>query len=487
MGIDNFHTWLRQKFPGSYIPIKTNNIYEYIYIDVNFILHNSIYGCKTENDFIKKLYLQLDIIFANFIATKKIFFSLDGPSSFAKIILQRKRRTMTSDKVNKNAISSLYITPGIEPMKRIETYLKTYVDKLKTNYRFINPDTYMSSSNEPDEGEIKICYEVIKNGLSNLNHRHLIIGNDSDLIALSMGMKPIHNINILVKGKSENQLISLTKLLQLHCKNINRLDKIEKLSISTLRNDFVVISIMMGNDYLPKLGYVKHEKLWKIYYDLIRSLHENETLMNDDYTFNDCIMKKFMFNAYNSLSNGFKKVGVDTYNDVRSKSYLEGILWCLKMYQTGKCPQYNYSYIGKIAPHPYELLFHLHAEKEITLKESNYQPIPAEIYSLIIMPKNASYLIPKKYHNLMNHELKYLYEMEECVKCIQYKLNIKTINRQIKECNETNETNEDEVNIIKDKYKQNFNEYMCHRKTHNKCFNANDINKIIELANKIKI
>ena len=188
MGIYNFHTWLREKYPGSYISIKNNSIYEYIYIDVNFILHNSIYGCKTENDFVRKLYLQLDIIFTNFIATKKIFFSLDGPSSFAKIILQRKRRSNTSNKTNGDTISSLYITPGIEPMKRIETYLKSYVDKLKTKYRFINPDTYMSSSNIPDEGEIKICNEVIKNGSSNLNHKHLIIGNDSDLIVLSMGM-----------------------------------------------------------------------------------------------------------------------------------------------------------------------------------------------------------------------------------------------------------------------------------------------------------
>ena len=481
MGIYNFHTWLREKYPGSYISIKNNSIYEYIYIDVNFILHNSIYGCKTENDFVRKLYLQLDIIFTNFIATKKIFFSLDGPSSFAKIILQRKRRSNTSNKTNGDTISSLYITPGIEPMKRIETYLKSYVDKLKTKYRFINPDTYMSSSNIPDEGEIKICNEVIKNGSSNLNHKHLIIGNDSDLIVLSMGMKPIYNINILVRGKAENELISLTKLLLLHCKTINRLDKIENLSISTLRDDFVVISIMMGNDYLPKLGYVKHDKLWKIYYDLIKSLHENETLMNNDYTFNSDIMKKFMYNAYNSLSKGFKKVKISTYNEIRSKSYLEGLLWCLKMYQIGKCPQYNYSYIGNMAPHPYELLFHMHAEKEISLKESNYQPIPAEIYSLIIMPKNASYLIPKKYHNLMNHELKYLYEIEECVKCIKYKSNIKTINKEIKECDEN------DLEVIKNKYKQNFNEYLCHRKTHGKSFNVDDINKIIEVANKIKI
>ena len=332
MGIYNFHTWLREKYQGSYVQIKNNNIYEYIYIDVNFILHNSIYNCKTENDFIRKLYLQLDIIFTNFIATKKIFFSLDGPSSFAKIILQRKRRSDTSNKINKNAISSLYITPGIEPMKRIELYLRKYIDKLKTKYRFIQIETSLSSSNEPDEGEVKICNEVIKNGSSDLNQRHLIVGNDSDLIVLSMGMKPIYNINILVRGKAENELISLSKLLQLHCKTINRVDKIENLATSILRDDFVVISIMMGNDYLPKLGYIKHDKLWKIYYDLMKSLHNNETLMNSDCTFNIDIATKLMYSAYNNLSKSFKKISLNTYNEVRSQSYLEGLYLLLKVF-----------------------------------------------------------------------------------------------------------------------------------------------------------
>ncbi len=484
MGIYNFHAWLRQRFPGSYIQIKENNIYEYIYIDINYLLHNSIYGCKTEKDFINKLYMHLDVIFTNFIATKKIYFSLDGPASFAKILLQRKRRTENSNKIDENTINSLYLTPGIEPMKRIEEYLKTYLNKLKTNYRFVKPEVYMASSNEPDEGEVKICNQVIKNGVNNLNHRHLIIGNDSDLIVLSMGMKPIYNINILVKGKSENELISLTKLLQLHCARINRTDTITNLAKSNLRDDFVVISIMMGNDYLPKLGYIKYEKLWKIYYDLMLSLHENETLMHDNCMFNYDIFKKFLHNVYSNLPNSCKKVTLNTYDEYRSQTYLEGLLWCLKMYQQGFCPQYDYAY-SCISPHPYELLFHIFSEKEqICLKKSNFPPIPSKVYPLIVMPKKAAYLIPKKYHNLMNNELKYLYEMEECNICINYKVKFKEINKQIKEIKVVDENN-DKIEELKDNYKQIMNNYMNHRKNHKNKFNTDDIYKIIEIANSI--
>src|SRR5439155_15625762 len=99
MGIPYFHNLLKKKYPDSYIQIKNNNIYEYIYIDINFLLHNSIYNCKTEKEFKKKLYNQLDIIFSNFIAKKKVFFNLDGPSPFSKILLQRKRRGNASKKI----------------------------------------------------------------------------------------------------------------------------------------------------------------------------------------------------------------------------------------------------------------------------------------------------------------------------------------------------------------------------------------------------
>ena len=196
MGIKNFHQWLHEKFPTSFIPIKNNNIYEYIYIDLNFILHNSIYSCRTEKDFIHRLTSNLDIIFSNFIATKEVFFAIDGPSSFAKIMLQRKRRLDKTNKIDKTKINSLCLTPGIGMMDRFEKQIRRYINNLSYRYKFTKPTFTTSFSDEPNEGEIKICKKVIQNGKNNLDYRHLIIGNDSDLIVLAMGMKPVYNINI---------------------------------------------------------------------------------------------------------------------------------------------------------------------------------------------------------------------------------------------------------------------------------------------------
>ncbi|MCJ7636060.1 MAG: XRN 5'-3' exonuclease N-terminal domain-containing protein, partial [Nitrososphaeraceae archaeon] len=398
--------------------MKGNNIYEYIYIDLNFILHNSIYGCKTEKDFIARLTINLDIIFSNFIATKGIFFAIDGPSSFAKIFLQRKRRLAHANKINPNVINSLCITPGISVMERFEKKIMLYIEHLQMKYKYIKVTIETSFTSEPNEGEIKICKRVIENGKNNLAYRHLIVGNDSDLIVLSMGMKPVYNINILIKGKDCNELISLKNLLHAHCKYIDRDDKIENLCHSAFRDDFIILSVMMGNDYLPKVAYINYDKLWKTYKDFISKLNNN--IIKGD-SFNGTYASNFILMIFNSLSVGYKKDIISCLiNTNQASLYIEGLLWCMSMYKTGICPKYDYIYTES-SPHPYELLFYLCAEKDkiklISSSVINEHSIPKSIYPLIIMPKGAEYLLSKQQQKLINGELKYLYEKEECIEC----------------------------------------------------------------------
>jgi 5'-3' exonuclease len=468
MGVANFHVWLRQQYPKCHVSIKNNNIYEYIYIDGNFLLHNSVHGIKSEQEFVTKLYMQLDVIFSNFIATKKIFIALDGPSSFAKILLQRKRRLVNSGKINNKMINSLHITPGIEKMKEIEEYIKIYIKKLKSKYRYVCPEIDFSPASEADEGEIKICKQIIKNGLEYLDHRHLIVGNDSDLIVLSMATKPIYNINVFIRGRGENELVSLKELLKLHCNHIGRNDTIENLSKSNIRYDFVIISLMMGNDYLPKLIYVNYENLWKNYFTIMKILPDN--LILDDLTFNVEMMQALLFDIYTHMPQGYQKISIKLYNETKTKSYLEGMLWCLKMYQDGNCPKYDYIYTGTASPHPFELMFYMYNENLNFEILSDAKPVPLNLYPLLIMPKNALYLVDKKYTELAENELKYLYESEECEECKTYKLNVKNLYNVMMEG--TDES--------KNKYNIELKKYTTHKKIHH-VFNVNDIHKIIGL------
>ena len=71
MGITNFHTWLKEEYKECFSNCQTNNKFDYIYIDINHLLHNSISGIKSEEEFVDKLYKSLDLIFCNFIATAR--------------------------------------------------------------------------------------------------------------------------------------------------------------------------------------------------------------------------------------------------------------------------------------------------------------------------------------------------------------------------------------------------------------------------------
>lgn len=477
MGIKNFHTWLHEKFPTAFPPIINNNIYEYIYIDLNFILHNSIYSCKTEKDFIHRLTNNLDIIFSNFMATKEVFFAIDGPSSFAKIILQRVRREGKTSSINPNTISSLCITPGIGAMDRFEKQIQRYIDNLKQKYKFNKPIFTTSFSNEPNEGEIKICKKVIANGKDNLDHRHLIIGNDSDLIVLAMGMKPVYNINILIKGKEYNELVSLQNLLHAHCKYIGKDDKIENLTNSNYREDFIILSVMMGNDYLPKVAYIKYDKLWKIYKDLVSK--STKTLINSDEKFDIETITNFMLMIYNDLSKNHKQVETTTYNAKQASSYLEGLLWCINMYKSGTCLKYDYIYESGNSPHPYELLFHICSEKDnIKFTASNFQPIPPHIYPLIVMPRGAIHLLTNSQQKLMTKELNYLYEKEECQLCKKSKMEMTSIRNQVMQKNDNIDKSD-----FQNKYKIIESKYKTHKKSHHE-FGVEDIHKIIFIASK---
>lgn len=477
MGITNFHTWLRKNYPNIYLKIQDNNVYDYIYIDVNFVLHNSVYDCKTDDEFKRKLYVQLDIIFSNFIATKKVFFDMDGPSSYAKIMLQRKRRTAGAQSIVPGKVTSLYITPGTESMTRIEGYLDSYMQTIKQKYKYTTPEFVISKSAEFDEGEIKICRQVIENGLLDINCKHLIIGNDSDLIVLSMGMKPIYNINLLVKSKKNNELISLKNLISDYAKSINRSDTIDILSKSNIRDDFVMISIMMGNDYLPKLGCISYDKLWKLYWSYIKIINKDDTLIKDGM-FNQQLMSNFMLLVYKNLQENYKKISPNSYNFKRTKSYLDGLIWCLNMYQTGKCPKYDYMYYGTKSPNPYELLFYLSSEENIQIPTSDTKPIPVDIYPLIVMPRKASYLIPEKYRHLVHKELDYLYKVEECKKCHAYHESFSKTSKEMT----TKRLDGENYDDLKTDYSKKLKEFSAHKKTHKMDFTIDDINKILQIV-----
>lgn len=465
MGIHNFSVWLKEQYPNINVPINKNNIYNHIYIDMNFILHNSIYDVRTEEEFYCKIYSQLDIIFSNFIATNKIFMGLDGPGSYAKIFLQRQRRKIGANEIDPSKINSLWITPGVDMMKKIENCLEKYIQKLKKKYKYINPTIEFSSSSECDEGEIKICRNIVKDNPDN-SYKNLIIGNDADLIVLSMGLKPIHNINILIKNKYGNYLISLEKLIKSHVEKLSIGNNFEALLKNNIRDDFVVLSVMMGNDYLPKIFYVNHNKLWDTYYNFMKNKDCGQTLISNN-SFNKINCLQFFNMLCQLVPKSQKNISLKNINFKKIKLYLEGILWCLQMYKTGICPKYDYIYNYKTTPNLHEILYFLNIET-ICVPKSDTQSIPVEYYSLLILPQQGYYLISTEHKNNFDHTI--LKDIE-CSICNKYKKNLGLIN---------SDSEKKSDNKIMQKYKN-------HKKLSHDEINIDFINNFLKNLNKKNI
>src|SRR5439155_7525028 len=98
----------------------------------------------------------------------------------------------------------------------------------------------------PGEAEFKLIRKV-------LNHEktstHLLVSTDADtiLMACSVGRPNIHINNL-------KNIISIDDLLQKH--------KQKNVVSNNPGKDFMLVSLLMCNDYLPKLKYVNIDRLW---------------------------------------------------------------------------------------------------------------------------------------------------------------------------------------------------------------------------------
>jgi 5'-3' exonuclease len=405
MGILKYNEFLKKFFDDSINQVENEIIkYNNVYIDLNFLLHYSMYLTFDKKSFFKRLFSLLDSIIKKCFALNVIMLSIDGTSPYSKIILQRKRRASNLKKINMKNINVLHLTPGTLFMDEIKNEVSNYIKNVKKKmFKFRNIKFIFSSSDESGEGEIKIIKKIIFFNKKNKNYKHLIIGNDADLIVMAMACTKVKNIDILNKTnygyniiKINNIVLKMTKIINFKSKYIKR-----------IRTDFALISIMMGNDYLSKLKYVKNDILLESYY---KTKKYNKGFIIKKGTFNIYFFKKYLINLILNLNKRYQKINLKNFNNKNIKKYLEGLLWCNKMYSSGVCPMYDYIFDDK-SPTPAEILFYLEFNNilNINIPQSNIKPISNKIYPLLVLPKKASELIPSNYKNLIETKFNFLY------------------------------------------------------------------------------
>jgi hypothetical protein len=469
MGIKDYHKWMKEQYSEAF-KTKWQDTYDHIYIDLNCLLHYNSYGMKSIDELFIRLFATLDKLFQNITPTKTITLAADGVAPLAKTLLQRDRRLSTCRASINTNTSSLMFSPGTIFMNNLEEKLTPYMNQI--NCMFNVTTNYQIKC--PGEAELKLKYQMELNLKKyDCTNTHIIFTNDADVIAMfgSFNMEYFSNIFILCNIK-EQIVLSIGKLFDLHTDNVG---------MSILYGyDFMAISILLGNDYLPKIFYVSLQKLWNVYTNIVKSdtnglicRNNNELYINNEFL--NLLLIGVIKQTSTNIIKPVGNIDINLYTN-----YLDGLSWCLDMYSKGKCIDYKYmyNYTDDPPPHPYGIILSIKANKTLITQNIN-NPIDYKIYPVIIMPYTAYALLDEQYQ-CIPEKIPELYEEEKCKQCIKL-YDIKTkLNQKARQKLSTGDKQTDDFK--KELYNARSN-LTLHKKLHS-CIAYDDLDKIISIVSE---
>ena len=450
MGIKKYYNYLITNYPDI-ISKPPSTIFDIVAIDINSILHEISNRVKSTMDFKKLLFSRLDSIIKRH-KPKLLGIFVDGQAVLAKIKTQMKRRDkyLYMDEMD-IATSSLNLTPGTIFMDNflhpaLLEYLNLFEKTTGNKY-------FYSSSSIVNEGELKLFEWLVSMDIS--NKTVCIIGKDADIIVLSLLNTPLLNVSIYY----DKQYISLFKLV----KNLSHLTKLKfNYKHHPIRKDFVLLSLLLGNDYLP------HIASFNLLFDKYKKLLTNNV--------------GFLFNRNGSLQlNNLYYLLQDIpindniiYPKKNMYHYLQSIYWNLNLY-TGKplpnyLPETNINI--KTILHHFPKNFYYNLDKKLSTKW-----LEPDVFLLLLMPIVGKPLIPNRLQMYMDNgsPIKDLFP-EPCQICIEFKKKINKLKNDIENYQE------DEYKKLTRNLNENYKQHLLDKHTINE-LPINRIRECLELEN----
>lgn len=235
---------------------------------------------------VQNIFKYIEHLFSKIRPRKTFFMAVDGVAPRAKMNQQRSRRFRSAQEHAENlakaqrmgenideAFNSNCITPGTTFMAKLSKQLKYFVHKKITeDALWHGVDVILSGHEVPGEGEHKI-QEFIRLTKAqpnyNPNMRHCLYGLDADLIMLGLLSHEPHfcllreevTFGPQKKKKSEGlehqkfylmHLSLFREYLDLEFKDI-RLTLPFDYDLERIIDDFILLAILVGNDFLPHL------------------------------------------------------------------------------------------------------------------------------------------------------------------------------------------------------------------------------------------
>ena len=306
MGIPTFFgKWISKYIPNSIINGELDNI-DYLYIDANALFHyvydfyNSAFTLgKKDMSIDMTLSRQEDLVVNGIIELifdeikklkpkKLVYIAVDGEAPLAKMNQQRKRRFLGDDKLR------IQISPGTKLMERIHQNILLNMSKFEYYKNKNEPiDIIYSSYIERGEGEDKIM-KFMDSLNSSPNENHVIHGLDADIIIRSF-ISDVKNIYVYRLPKYPSNKYELNNPQPRITVNIKEIryytyyylvDRLEYQFNNDIdimkftKNIFFMATLIIGNDFIPKLPTLAHTVNMDYYLDKFITFFNK--LENDD-------------------------------------------------------------------------------------------------------------------------------------------------------------------------------------------------------------
>ena len=158
--------------------------------------------------------------------------------------------------------------------------------------------------------------------------------------------------------------------------------------------DFLFVSILMGNDYLPKLRGASLQSIWKAYVDVAPNWGEGLVNMQGGKI---NINFPFLWNILSKAHGYSRRIKArESHVDVCQR-YIEGVVWCFDMYLRGKCNDHGYIYGYQDSPSCMDLILYVGGKKTHKLRRNKRGEIDNSLYGLmLISPQDVEEVCSKR-------------------------------------------------------------------------------------------
>ena len=322
MGIKNYLKELKQD------DIIKHKEYDMLYIDCNYVIHYLIYNCTSDIDLQVKIANFIKYLFESVTIKKQIHLIFDG--NYDKQY-DTNPKLETQTKRIQSVNSSDYDKQQIAPKSRIIQFFKdnlirilnTYISPFKQQFIIIVNDDYVDG-----EADIKIL-----NLVANNKNKICILSKDTDMILIGYNtllqnkdtLADIGGVGVDSSGIGDIDI--LCNLRPLKIININKLVKKHDI----FGRDYLLLLLLMGNDFLPCIGQVNYKKLIETYKHTFIHVplvpDGNRIIINNKVNYDNLVL---FISCY--IINAKCKFNYDNITTERFNDYYNNLIWCLRYY-----------------------------------------------------------------------------------------------------------------------------------------------------------